>query len=101
MKPSDEILSAVNLAREPGARPLTLDGGWELGDVQRVLIRLLEYLDEQHAAGQGELDDALQSQLATVEAENEGLMGKCNQACLMLLNETVRMRVTGKPLYTR
>lgn len=39
-KPSDSILSPLGL---------TLGGGWELGDMQRVLIAMLRREDERHA----------------------------------------------------
>ncbi len=43
---SAALLSRVNAAREPHERPLTLGGGWELGDLQRVVIELLQSEDE-------------------------------------------------------
>jgi len=54
VKPSDEILARVNAERERTSRPLTLDGVWELGDIQRVLIAMLRRENEQRGAGRGE-----------------------------------------------
>ncbi len=44
------ILERVNAAREPNQRPLTLGGGWDLQDVQSVVLELLPRADGDHAS---------------------------------------------------